>query len=332
MKVPYGARSSAAHDRENNGKLDGLARSLRMDWDDLDWWLAVAPQLSWRFAHTMSDLPHSYVIRDKTLPTAEYLRAFGVIRTFGTPAMFNSRTQLYLNHPGALGKGIRWWLMSTHHWQSKAINQAIDGKLYGKQTAPDTSRPSDLTGERAPLPLYDSIGAFYDDLWREDTDRDRKVLWKLTIGDTELFQPTILDAGAGTGATLQAKLTRESNVTAIDPAQSMLNDLVVYHPSVGQVVNATVGEFLEAPPRKPWDLAVASAGSASYLTPEEMQALVSAARVRAVLTFYRTRPAVHEALGFELTDSAGQDWAEDNAASILDTEKFRYVVIEGGAR
>lgn len=63
----YGQRAVPG-DPENTGRYDGIARSIRADWGLLDWWLSRADELSWRYASTMESTPHSYVIRDKTLP------------------------------------------------------------------------------------------------------------------------------------------------------------------------------------------------------------------------------------------------------------------------
>lgn len=321
-------------DPENDGRYDSIARSLRMGWDDLDWWLDFSQHLSWRYASTMDSTPHSYVIRNKTCPPQEYIRAFGVIRTFGTPGMFFNRTQIYLTDPdplaGPLQKGRRWWLMSSHFWQSKSLNQAVDGKTYGNAEAPVTARPSDLTGMREPLPLYDTIGAFYEDCWKEDTLEDRQRLWKMCIGDTNAYQPTVLDAGAGTGSTLQAKITTPRKVTAIDPSQAMLNDLVTYHPTVGKVANATVEEFPE--PRIPFDMVTASAGSASYFTDDEIDKLIHLATGRVVLSFYAPthRPSLHDALGFDLPTSA-LDHATELTDRVIETDRYTYCILEGRA-
>lgn len=298
----YGQRAVPG-DPENDGRLDSIARAIRADWGLLDWWLSRSEELSWRYASTMESTPHSYVIRGKTLAVEEYLAAFAAIFTFGTPGMFHDRTQIYLSDPdsqaGPLEKGRRWWLMSTHHWQSKSLNQGIDGKSYGRQTAPDTSRPGDLLGNRSDLPLYDSIGAFYEDLYRIDTTSDNTLLWKLMVGETNFYQPTTLDVGAGTGGTLISKAVPAHAVTAIDPSQAMLNDLAVYHPSIKRVLNATAQEYLDDDDGVEYDLIVASHGTASYLTHEEVHGLIErlSSKGRAIFTFYDpgTRVPVLEA-------------------------------------
>lgn len=300
----YGQRAVPG-DPENTGRYDAIARSIRVDWELLDWWLSRADELSWRYASTMESTPHSYVIRDKTLPAEEYMQAFAVVRTFGTLGMFHGRPQIYLSDPdltaGPMQKGRRWWLMSTHHWQSKSLNMGVDGRTYGRQDAPDTSRPGDLLGERSELPLYDSIGAFYEDLYRLDTAEDRTLLWKLMVGETNFYQPRTLDVGAGTGGTLISKATPAHTVTAIDPSQAMLNDLAVYHPTTHRILNATAAEYLEDEDGVAYDLIVASHGTASYLSHEEVHGLLErlSGKGRAIFTFYGqgTRVPVLEANG-----------------------------------
>lgn len=296
----YGERTRPG-DPANDGSLDHIARSIRITDDDLDWWFTLADDLKWTYASSMPSTPHSYVIRGKGLDVERYLVAFAVIRTFGAPGMFHGRPQTYLidNSPGPFGKGRRWWLMSTHFWQSQALNMATDGKTYGPQTHHDTSRP---LGTK--MAMYDQIGAFYDDLYRADDKRDQQLLWNFMTGQTGMYQPTVLDLGAGTGATLQAAATHPRNVTAVDPATSMLNDLFVYHPNVGRIINATAEEYIDETKGETFDLVVASNGSASYLSAEVFEAIPDLLNPqgRAIMSFYRDDPPAHAALGITVDD------------------------------
>ena len=76
--------------------------------EDLAWWEALAPTLTWTFAKTMPDAPHSYVVRGKTLDDEDFLRAVRVIRTFGEPGKFYSRVNVYLT----IGN-TKWWTMGA---------------------------------------------------------------------------------------------------------------------------------------------------------------------------------------------------------------------------
>lgn len=242
---------------------------------DLEDWFELAPTLRWRFASSMPTVPHSYVVRGKSLDEERYRKAFGAIRTFGTPGRFFDRTNLYLHDPDT---NNRWWLMSRHEYLSKILNMATDGKMYGDQNAPDTTN--------ALFTPYDHIAAYYDDVYCQ-VDRSEKIaLWKTVEQLLGGINPRTLDLGAGTGWTLDAKVAGAPFTTALDPSQGMLNDLVMKHPRIGNVISATAEEYLSWETGAVYDLVIASFGSASYLSPEAVDLLPRIARGGVVLSFY----------------------------------------------
>lgn len=242
---------------------------------DLEDWFELAPTLSWRFASSMPTVPHSYIVKDRSLDVARYRKAFGTIRTFGTPGNFRERTNIYLHNPDT---DDRWWLMSRHEHLSKILNMATDGKMYGDQVAPDTVN--------ALFTPYDHVAAYYDDVWSPTTKSERIALWKTVTGMLGGINPKTLDLGAGTGGTLDSKVAGAPFTTAVDISQGMLNDLVMKHPRIGTVISASAEEYLSWETGAVYDLVISSFGSASYLSPEAVDLLPRIARGGVVLSFY----------------------------------------------
>ena len=98
--------------------------------EDLHWWLGVAPSLQWTWAKTYADsAPHWYVVLGRTpgLVQADFVRAARVIRTFGRPAKFWSRTYTYLHDDKA---GMKWWTMDETPESTTLINMAESRLTY----------------------------------------------------------------------------------------------------------------------------------------------------------------------------------------------------------
>lgn len=111
--------------------------------EHLDWWLGLAPTLTWTWAKTYADTaPHWYVVLGRTegMERADFIRAGRVIRTFGEPGRFYSMTNLYLF---TADRRLKFWCM----WEAvpgdadaTLINLATTEKVYGPQTGFDTAR------------------------------------------------------------------------------------------------------------------------------------------------------------------------------------------------
>lgn len=256
-------------------------RTFRVRPDDAQWWFAQHDRYKWTYARTMPFAPHSYIWRGKEMTTDEYDRMFGAMRTFGTPGKYWDRTQLYLINPE---NQYRYWLMGREYHDCTILNMATDGKTYGAQDAPSTA--NDIWAE------YDEIAPWWDDVYREFHDFDKSVLWKLVHRNVEVAQPSLLDLGAGTGGSLDAHLAPSWNTTAVDPSQGMLNDLVLKYPRIRTVVPSTAQDYLDSGTAHEHDLVVASLGSASYLTPEEITRAHDLSKHLTVLSFYK-RPPTH---------------------------------------
>ena len=111
--------------------------------DDLRWWLDLAPTLKWTWAKTYADFaPHWYVVHGKTpgLTMADLVRAGRVIRTFGEPGKFYSRTNLYLFTEDRRLKFWAMWESDPSPEDADLINLARTDKVYGRQDNFDKQR------------------------------------------------------------------------------------------------------------------------------------------------------------------------------------------------
>jgi hypothetical protein len=178
---------------------------------DLDWYLGLVDDLKWQFAKTMKDSPHSYVVRGKQLGDEDFERAVRVIRTFGEPGKFWSKTHIYLTHGDR-----KWWTMGYPVWQTKIINVADTKQVYGPQDAPRT-----YTGIRDG---WDAKATTYDEefAYAEET----KAVQSAIISMVGAFAPKTLDIGCGTGRSIDMGIVPNSMLTAIDSSQAMLNEFV----------------------------------------------------------------------------------------------------------
>jgi hypothetical protein len=117
------------------------------DQADLDWWLALAPTLTWTWAKTYAaTAPHWYIVEGRT-PNVErddYLRAGRVIRTFGEPGRYWSMTNLYLYSRDRRLKMWAMWSSPPRDDDATLINLAHADRVYGPQTGFDRQRVAQL--------------------------------------------------------------------------------------------------------------------------------------------------------------------------------------------
>ena len=110
--------------------------------EDLRWWWDLAPTLKWTFAKTMPDSPHWWVRGGQTpgFSREDALRVARVVRTFGEPGKFWSRTDLYLFSPDRLRK---CWCMHSDPPRDdnvRIVNLAMTDRTFGAQTDFDQAR------------------------------------------------------------------------------------------------------------------------------------------------------------------------------------------------
>jgi len=260
---------------------------------DLEWWLNLAPMLSWRNASTFTDsAPHSYVIRDKTMDDPDCTRAVQVIRTYGQPGKFYGSTQIYLQDPD--DPNTRWWTMSGTISQQGVINRSTDGRMYGKQDAPVTAQPlhnGQVVAEV--VSLYDHLATVYDSMYDAShcppCTQENDAVRRLIVKHFGFYAPRTLDVGCGTGLLLDMKVTSPDLYTGLDPSQGMLNALVLKHPKVTHLVPARLEDAVSAKRFVPkqFELVASLFGSPSYIEPVAIEALPSLTSDLLLLMHYR---------------------------------------------
>lgn len=203
---------------------DGMGQPM-ITHEDLQWWLDLAPQLSWIYAKTYAKTaPHSYVVAGRTagMSREDYVRAGRVIHTYGQPGKFHDYTNIYLVSPDGRYK---WWTMDAKVEDTDLINMATTDKVYGKQDAPVTH-----SGIASP---FDLIATEYDTT--RDASGDAAVRRRV-IDHFGAYAPRTLDVGCGTGALLDLGVVSPRLYTGIDSSQAMLNQLVRKYPKVNRLI------------------------------------------------------------------------------------------------
>ena len=79
---------------------------------------AVIDSLSFRFAKTMPEIPHEYIVRSP-LNEAAYVALFSAIMEHGVNERWAGRYKRYL-YPG---DGWKYWAMTTQLGESQVINR-----------------------------------------------------------------------------------------------------------------------------------------------------------------------------------------------------------------
>lgn len=244
---------------------------------DFEWWTDLIPQLDWVFAVTYADgAPHEYIAgQTEGISEEDFVRAARVIHTFGEPQKFYKETRIYLVHDG-----WKYWTMDRDHRDVALINRGRASHIYGVQNMPSTF--SGTPGS------YDGIATFWDtDLGVTDDESSTFLgLAKEVTGGYRKFR--VLDIGAGTGLSLDLSITDAFRLTAVDPSQAMLNELVRKHPLVARVEPKSFSDALTqrsfAGTR--FDLVLALGGSGSYLSLDDWAALPSLGKDRFIISVY----------------------------------------------
>lgn len=244
---------------------------------DLEWWQSKIATLDWVFAVTYAEgSPHEYIAeRTEGMTKTDFVRAARVIHTFGEPQKFFKSTRIYLVHDG-----WKYWTMDREHDDVTLINRGRADHIYGVQNMPRT-KSEFCTG-------YDGIATYWDRDFTMSPEEQQGITHLVDEVTGGYRKCRTLDIGAGTGLTLDLGLTEAPRLTAIDPSQPMLNELVRKHPLVARVEPRTFADTIArrhlAGTR--FDLVLSLGGSASYLSHEGWESIMQHARDRLVLSVY----------------------------------------------
>lgn len=244
---------------------------------DLAWWHEKITALDWVYAVTYAEgAPHEYIAdRTESMSHDDFVRAARVIHTFGEPQKFYNWTRIYLVHDG-----WKYWTMDADHREVNLINRGRAHHVYGVQNAPRTLSATPTA--------YDPIATYWDTDFGV-TAEERTGFVALVDEVTDRYRKCrTLDLGAGSGLTLDLELAEPFRLTAIDPSQPMLNDLIRKHPLVARVEPMTLAEarVRRVLAGTKYHLVLALGGSGSYLTQEDWVALPDCAKGRYVLSAY----------------------------------------------
>ncbi|MGO3778023.1 MAG: methyltransferase [Canibacter sp.] len=244
---------------------------------DLEWWQNKLVKLDWVFAVTYAEgAPHEYIAeRTEGIAKADFVRAARVIHTFGEPQKFYKSTRIYLVHDG-----WKYWTMDREHDDVTLINRGRADHIYGPQNMPRTK--SEFRSG------YDAIATYWDRDFTASDEEQRGFTRLVDVATDGYRKCRTLDIGAGTGLTLDLGLTEAPRLTAIDPSQAMLNELVRKHPLVARVEPRTFADTLarRTLAGTQFDLVLALGGSASYLSHDDWESIMRHARGRLVLSAY----------------------------------------------
>lgn len=278
--------------------MNTLISGRRITEADLGWWHAIIPELDWVFAVTYAEsAPHEYISeRTEGMSAKDFVRAAHVIHTFGEPQKYYKSTRIYLVHDG-----WKYWTMAREHVSVRLINRGRADHVYGVQNMPRTA-------SSFPSP-YNEIASHWDGhyaLTGEELEGFRGIIDRVTSGYRKY---RTLDIGAGTGLSLDLGVTDSFRLTAVDPSQAMLNELVRKHPHIARVEPSTFAEVIRtrALAGTKFDLVLALGGSGSYLTDENWKDLRALGKGRYLLSVYAAgeHPPTQD-----LTDGALRDARE----------------------
>ena len=92
---------------------------------DLDTLRDLVARLDWRFAKTMPEAPHWYIVRDPS-NEALYVKLFAAVKQHGTLAWYQppGRGRGYQQRYLKLRDGFKYWVMCADVKDSRVINRA----------------------------------------------------------------------------------------------------------------------------------------------------------------------------------------------------------------
>lgn len=295
---------------------------LQITENDLEWWQNKIDALDWVFAVTYAEgAPHEYIAeRTEGMTKADFVRAARVIHTFGEPQKFYRSTRIYLVHDG-----WKYWTMDREHDDVTLINRGRADHVYGVQNMPRTK--SEFHSG------YDGLATYWDRDFTASREERQGFTGLVDEATGGYRKCRTLDIGAGTGLALDLGLTEAPRLTAIDPSQPMLNELVRKHPLVARVEPRT---FADALSRRhlagtKFDLVLAIGGSAAYFLHEDWESIKTHARGRVVLSVYADGevPVAADLTSQQLADARHElrEFASRNGGKIERVGRFDTVVV-----
>jgi hypothetical protein len=227
--------------------------------DDLNWMLNYIDDCFWK--PSKQSASHAYTVREwRPGHDADFVKFVELIRTYGHPENFYSKTYIYLHIDG-----LKYWTMGSPIPETIIINRAPSRAFYGRQVAPVMNRTYAET-------VYDRLSSRYDD--RYSTEAYLAENAKLFNALTPHLKGSVLDVGCGTGLMLEYFPTSPFLYLGIDPSQGMMNEFIRKFPSHA-FKQQTFDEFNHS---GQFDTAIALFGSPSYINPDNYEKLLASGK------------------------------------------------------
>lgn len=245
-------------------------RPAKEVWEDFERFGHIMQRAPFKFARTLAENPHGYVLRRNVVPDSDWCWAVLYTRSAGYTASFGG----FLYRQIDLNEKFIWSMGFPLQWPKGGTDCTI---LLNSKVTP--------TGNAA----YDPIGnGGFDTLFRgPEAQQDDATLYqmieRLGVGAIETL--SVLDVGCGTGRFLRTCDPRR--YVGIDPSDNLLRDFRYHHPQAA-VVRTPLRSFCAAAGHTRYDLVVSLYGSGSYLSDSEISRIPLMLNTggRAVTMFY----------------------------------------------
>jgi len=241
-------------------------------WEDFERFGHIMQRAPFKFARTLADNPHGYVLRRDVHPEADWVFAVLYTRSAGYTASFGGLLYRQID----VNEKFVWSMGYPLQWPKSGTDCTI---LLNSKVTP--------TGNAA----YDPIGnGGFDTLFRgPEAEREDATLYRmidrLGVGPMETL--SVLDVGCGTGRFLRNCDPRR--YVGIEPSDNLLRDLRYHHPHAA-VVRTPLRSFCPAVGHNRYDLVLSLYGTGSYLSDSEISRipLILKKGGRALTMFYKS--------------------------------------------
>lgn len=226
---------------------------------EIDWAVNYISNCFWK--PSKQSASHAYTVKEwRPANEAEFVKFVELIRSYGHPENFYSKTYIYLHIDG-----LKYWTMGSPISETIIINRAPSSAFYGKQSAPIMNRTYAET-------VYDTLAPKYDDRYSSNSYLGENA--QLFNALSPHLKGSILDIGCGTGLLLEYYPTAPALYLGIDPSQGMMNEFIRKFPN-HSFKQSTFDNFDFS---RHFDVGVSLFGAASYINEIHYEKLLNCAK------------------------------------------------------